>query len=1117
MPNGFSVNDRRSSARARAAGGSGLVLGQSVASAKQSVSAPEQALSLGRQGATPTDQGLARQMAVQRLRKNGSSVGGTDLSFATQRPQDPFFYWQQNNLPYDFSKPDDLIRLRALCRHIYRAHSVMASAIDIYSQWPVVDMEIDVKDKSIKKFYEDLLFDQLDYYEFLPDLLREYWVVGEAFPLGSFNENLGIWEDDELINPDDVFVEKSPFVKEPNLYMRLPQSLRTILQTGQPIEQYNALMKSYPELQAYAHEHARMPVSNVLLKQVRFKCVTGDTQILTPTGQVAAQDLVVGDEVIAWDVDTDTPVVSRVYAQGKRAAEPIWEVKTKFGRSVRATGDHPFWTDRGWVEAQDLQPGDSVRVGSDIEIDGHEPLDVETARFLGIMVGDGTCVRTVKIHNVDQEILDWTTDFVKPYGCHLTLESGSEISWIISQGPDATKASPNQVRKVLIEHGLYGQTCHTKRIPGSVWSGGRSAQVSFLAGYYDTDGHWDETGGLAIWTSANHLLMQDTQALLSALGVKSRLVYVHQTDSYRVTVSRREAAKLVDFGFAPLLSRKTPQLRTHANRVLDAASVDAIHQRLATGEPASSIALDYGVSGTTVGNIKSGRFYRDSDVHQWDVIKSVEAQAPEITMAIGIEGQHTHITGGLVSHNTDAFSVRGLPIMYRALRPLMQEEMLNAAQDAISDRLYTPLILAKIGASATDLGTEEPWVPTQDQISSFENSLDLALAADFRVLTTHFAVDMETVFGRETMPNFDADFERLTEKQLQAFGLSKTMISGAGAGETYAADALNRDIVSQLLTKAQRYVRKFARDRMAVVAEAQGHFDYEVRGGKRYPIMEEVLVVDDETGEQRIVEQPKLLIPDLRLKTMSMKDDAQEREFIEALRAGGVPISQQRRLVNIDLDLEEEVERVANEQVEQAVEAQRVRKRTYQKLVAERLPIPADLMADFAPKPLNGEEQQPGADPTREPTVGIDGQDTSALAPTPEVQMMPPGAPLGIPAGPGGVVAQPPAEQGDAQVIQMPRNWLTSPDNPTRPAESDEMRARMPKPGHLLDDNRQPLYRPETGEGGEPIPFMERAGGIVQGPRHVGLSRHAGLDKNTPIGDADPDDADEPEEERHVN
>lgn len=729
----FGMSDKRHSALPARTSSSRIVTGMSVADAKKLASGDSlAALQRGREGVIPTDMALDRSMRQQRLGHLSSRVGGADLSFATQRPQDPFFYWQQNNLPYDFSRPDELKRLRALCRHIYRAHSVMASAIDIYSQWPVVEMEIDVKDKQIKEFYEQLFFDQLDYEEYLPDILREYWTVGEAFPLGSFNETLGVWEGDELINPDDVYVQQSPFVRDANLSMKLPESLRRILNTQQPPEQYNALMRSYPELRAYATENSRMPVSNVLMKHLMFK--------------------------------------------------------------------------------------------------------------------------------------------------------------------------------------------------------------------------------------------------------------------------------------------------------------------------------------------------------------------------------------------TDAFSNRGLPIMYRALRPLMQEEMLNAAQDAIADRLYTPLILAKIGASATDLGTEEPWIPTEGQIAAFEMSLDAALAADFRVLTTHFAVEMESVFGREAMPNFDADFDRLTEKQLQAFGLSKTMISGSDTGETYAGDALNRDLISQLLSKAQRYIQKFFRDRAAVVAEAQGHFDYEVRGGKRYAIMEEVLEVDEETGEQKIVEQPKLLIPELKLKAMNLKDEETEREFIESLRAQGVPISMRRRVMGIGIDLEEEQERIADEQVEQAVAAQEVRKRTYEELKARRLPIPQDLMDDFSPKPLpqegDAEAEQAAAEATRVPLIGLDPQDTSALAPDAQTMMTPPGAPLGIPAGPGGTISDPSAVPGGApaaggQVIPMPKNWMLQKDNPSRPAESDEMRKHMPKPAQLTNIWREGLYEEVEGE---IKPLMESPGGLVQGPRHVGLRRHAGITKETELGEAEPGD-----------
>src|SRR5262245_63298502 len=117
------------------------------------------------------------------------------------------------------------------------------------------------------------------------------------------------------------------------------------------------------------------------------------------------------------------------------------------------------------------------------------------------------------------------------------------------------------------------------------------------------------------------------------------------------------------------------------------------------------------------------------------------------------------------------------------------------------------------------------------------------------------------------------------------------MLTGSSAGQTYAADALNGVLISQLRTTYQNLVKRHYRQRALVVAEAQEHYDYDERNGKRYVKMEEILEIDEETGEERIVEQPKLLIPELKMKTMNIKDEESEREFYESLRAAGVPIS----------------------------------------------------------------------------------------------------------------------------------------------------------------------------------------------------------------------------------
>lgn len=666
----------------------GIVVARGAAEVRRELGLERQAqdaLHRGAGGAEPADDETMRQMRVARarggrsLRRLAGMGSATSVSFATPRPRDPMFYWRDSGLPTELTDPKDLAVIREWCRFMYRSDPVLGSAIDIFSKYPTLGAQFKCKDQKLVEFYSTLMFDQLDYEEYLTRIGREYWTVGEAWPLGSWNDLLGVWEADELIHPDDVVVERSPFLHEPRFYLKLPEKLRDTLRSKQPKWEYDALVRSYPELLNFMGIDDQMPVSGVLLKQVRY---------------------------------------------------------------------------------------------------------------------DG-----------------------------------------------------------------------------------------------------------------------------------------------------------------------------------------------------------------------------------------------------------------------DTFNSRGVPLLLRALRPAIQEEMLNAAQDSIAERLYTPLILARIGASASDLGMQRPWFPSETDIGNFEAALDAALAADFRVLTTHFATQMESVFGREVMPNFDADFERLTMRKLQVFGLSETALSGASSGETYAADAINRDLVTQLLTTFQRYLRKFVRARMLVVAEAQGHYDYETRGGKRYVINEEVLVVDDD-GNQAIEERPKLLVPDTVMAPMNMRDEDSRRQFLEALRATGVPLSMRTRLVGVPIDLDDEIEASREEAVQTAVEEQQTRKEIYVQLKTQGLPIPSDLRADFDPHPIGMPAQtvDPAtglpvdAAPTRPPQLGVEPTDVPTLAPTVQDMMTPPGAPTSAPLGPAGEMAQ---------VVPLSRNRA-------RPPESDEMRAGMPTAGALTD-------------------CASVRSSLIEGPRHVGM------------------------------
>lgn len=662
---------------------------------------------------------------VGRLTRTGSTVGGgpagggADIQFATGRPRDPMFYWRQNNIPYDVTKDDELKKIRAFCRLLYLTHPIVAACIDIFSKFPLQGMSFDCKDEQLIDFHGSLFIDELGYEDYLVDVGREYWLTGEAWPLGSWNAQLGVWDGDELLQPDDVEVERSPFLKDPRYLIRLPQTLRKVLQERSPRWEYDALMKAYPELAAYAGENALMPVSNILLQQLKFK---GDT-----------------------------------------------------------------------------------------------------------------------------------------------------------------------------------------------------------------------------------------------------------------------------------------------------------------------------------------------------------------------------------------FHKRGLPILMRGFRAIVQEEMLNAAMDAVADRLYTPLVLAKLGASASDLGTEAPWIPTSADLNDFEEALDAALAGDFRVLTHHFAIDMAPVFGRENMPDMSADFERIEDRILQVFGLSRTILQGADSGETYAADALNRDVVTQLLTHYQRQLRQFYDQRAYIVAEAQEHYDYDVRNGKRYVKMEEILEVDEESGEEKIIQQPKLLIPELTFDTMTLSDEQTERQFIEALCAAGVPISYKRRLLGTGIDFDEEMEALTSERAQLVLQEQEARRESFKTLRDANLPIPPDLSDDFQPKAAQATPTattQPGSD-LPIPSLGQQPLPLPALSPTPddlaEAEQDP----------------NAPADPTMGQLVPMPN--VPQPGD-QRPPESDEQRDGMPKPasrklkrvtGERIPGTIKKGIREATRENFVPVdnsgedqdrPEHFRPTGKFGDPRHVGMRRHVEID-----------------------
>lgn len=373
-----------------------------------------------------------------------------------------------------------------------------------------------------------------------------------------------------------------------------------------------------------------------------------------------------------------------------------------------------------------------------------------------------------------------------------------------------------------------------------------------------------------------------------------------------------------------------------------------------------------------------------------------------------LKGEHIPISPVMirqVANKMNNWDDHGTPILLRGLRTLLYEEKLLASQEAIAERLYSPLILAKLGIMDMGEGLP-PWIPTPAELTSVRDDLDIALSSDFRLMVHHFGLDITSVFGREQMPRLGDDFDRIERRIMQVFGVNPSLLSAGSNSQPYASSALQAEFMNQVLKTFQNMLKDHYRERALVVAEAQGHQDYEKKGQTRVPIFEKVVVYDEE-GNKSIKEVPKLLVPDLTFATFDLRDEATERQFLMELRTMGVPLPNADLLIGVDWKYKDKIDEYNTELKEQTIAQQRAKMETYYALTVKGLPVPLDLKAECESVLIHGPGSGGGA-PQGVPQGGGGGMGGpppggpggAGAPPGPGAQVMPP-APPGLGAGPG--------------------------------------------------------------------------------------------------------------------
>jgi hypothetical protein len=194
------------------------------------------------------------------------------------RPFSPFY--EETNLNLPRNRPE----INAWCRHYYNTDPWVGNAIDLHSTYPLSSFGVKCKSLEITKFFNEML-DDLNFGSMIYEIAREYFILGEVFPMMELDEVEGKWSKIIIQNPDYVEVSKHNLT-DPMISILPDAELQKMLTSTNPdhIRIREQLKEKAPEFLQYVFAGKPYPVPPTNIAHIARKTSPYDvrgTSILT--------------------------------------------------------------------------------------------------------------------------------------------------------------------------------------------------------------------------------------------------------------------------------------------------------------------------------------------------------------------------------------------------------------------------------------------------------------------------------------------------------------------------------------------------------------------------------------------------------------------------------------------------------------------------------------------------------------------------------------------------------------------------------------------------------------------------------------------------------------------
>ncbi|MBI5456278.1 DNA polymerase III subunit alpha [Candidatus Kaiserbacteria bacterium] len=437
------------------------------------------------------------------------------------------------------------------------------------------------------------------------------------------------------------------------------------------------------------------------------KCLAGDTRIYDSETGVSQPLRTMYDnrlKTTVYALDKRMRITStESSAPFENGIKQVYKLRTRSGRTIRSTDNHPFRTFDGWTPLEKLQPG--MRIAAPRRLPqpkNARPLASYKAAALGYLIAEGNLCHPHGVYfysTQEDEIRDFIAAASQFSNTKISINRNKPATSVYVGQIDQKKG--NSLRVWLSELGLANKIATEKFIPDAIFQADNHSLAILLGKMWQGDGCADVKNQLFYYATSSRRLSDDLQHLLLRFGIVSTIhakqfkyrdslrpgwtVHIHGSENLtsfmnaigkHLIGTKRDAAEAVTKNSTV---RSNNRGRGTADTVPAPIFTHIRRELVRSGFSISSVVKMAHVSERTLGYDarKKGytrsvltriadaldssllRQYARSDIF-WDEVVTIEPDGEEMTYDLTVPGPSNFVANGIFVHNSHAASYGNL-------------------------------------------------------------------------------------------------------------------------------------------------------------------------------------------------------------------------------------------------------------------------------------------------------------------------------------------------------------------------------------------------------------------------------------------------------------------------